>query len=272
MQFNYAVYVFNKDIAQLRWYCGLLTRDLKPTLLNLRDLFNIKVVPVSSKHKRSLSASSQEYLASSHLSVLSRHDAETSIEVKTTKDTDLLVSPSVSPNPPKVLGSLESWDFQEPPTLSLLSPGKSTNNSEPSLSSRVEDLRIEDSKEAIEDTKVERQSSESIPTSNGDNSYPVKARTYSEPCSSDQVIEEFHDCLFMPNIDSASSPKRKDDENECEKSNSAVEESSESEAVLTKLNSIDNLFASVASRTEALANRSGSFNLVKSRASTMESS
>ncbi|KAF5282259.1 hypothetical protein FQR65_LT14391 [Abscondita terminalis] len=38
MQFNYAVYLLNKDIAQLRWLCGQHTPDLRATLPNLQSL------------------------------------------------------------------------------------------------------------------------------------------------------------------------------------------------------------------------------------------
>lgn len=38
MQFNYAVYLLNKDIAQLRWICGQHTPDLRATLPNLLSL------------------------------------------------------------------------------------------------------------------------------------------------------------------------------------------------------------------------------------------
>lgn len=42
LQFHYAVYLLNKNIAQLRWYCGLPTADLRATLPNLATLINIK--------------------------------------------------------------------------------------------------------------------------------------------------------------------------------------------------------------------------------------
>ncbi|KAF5281404.1 hypothetical protein FQA39_LY17800 [Lamprigera yunnana] len=38
MQFNYAVYLLNKDIGQLRWMCGQHTPDLRATLSNLHSL------------------------------------------------------------------------------------------------------------------------------------------------------------------------------------------------------------------------------------------
>lgn len=40
--FNYGVYLLNKNIAQLRWYCGLTTSDLRHTLPNLQGLMNLK--------------------------------------------------------------------------------------------------------------------------------------------------------------------------------------------------------------------------------------
>ncbi|XP_013788839.1 UV radiation resistance associated protein-like isoform X1 [Limulus polyphemus] len=46
LHFNYGVYLLNKNIAQLRHYCGMTTHDLRATLLNLHTLvetrFNIK--------------------------------------------------------------------------------------------------------------------------------------------------------------------------------------------------------------------------------------
>ncbi|KAK5640261.1 hypothetical protein RI129_011072 [Pyrocoelia pectoralis] len=38
MQFNYAVYLLNKNIAQLRWLCNQQTPDLRATLTNLQHL------------------------------------------------------------------------------------------------------------------------------------------------------------------------------------------------------------------------------------------
>ncbi|CAK9803922.1 UV radiation resistance-associated gene protein [Anthophora quadrimaculata] len=42
LQFRYAVYLLNKNVAQLRWYCGLPTTDLRTTLSNLATFINIK--------------------------------------------------------------------------------------------------------------------------------------------------------------------------------------------------------------------------------------
>lgn len=59
LQFRYAVYLLNKNIAQLRWYCGLPTTDLRAMLPNLAALINIK--PNQShfdNSKRTYSASS----------------------------------------------------------------------------------------------------------------------------------------------------------------------------------------------------------------------
>ncbi|XP_076236627.1 UV-resistance associated gene [Calliopsis andreniformis] len=59
LHFRYAVYLLNKNIAQLRWYCGLPTTDLRATLPNLATLINIK--PNQShldNSKRTYSASS----------------------------------------------------------------------------------------------------------------------------------------------------------------------------------------------------------------------
>ncbi|XP_071453755.1 UV radiation resistance-associated gene protein [Hetaerina americana] len=39
LQFKYGVYLLNKNVAQLRWYLGLSTQDLRATLPNLASLF-----------------------------------------------------------------------------------------------------------------------------------------------------------------------------------------------------------------------------------------
>ncbi|XP_012280784.1 UV radiation resistance-associated gene protein isoform X2 [Orussus abietinus] len=58
LQFHYAVYLLNKNIAQLRWYCGLPTMDLRATLLNLSSLINIKQSQPFDSSKRTFSGSS----------------------------------------------------------------------------------------------------------------------------------------------------------------------------------------------------------------------
>lgn len=40
----YAVYLLNKNIAQLRWYCGLSTPDLRASLPNLVQLLTTRLV------------------------------------------------------------------------------------------------------------------------------------------------------------------------------------------------------------------------------------
>ncbi|KAK7017528.1 hypothetical protein SK128_010348 [Halocaridina rubra] len=40
LHFNYGVFLLNKNIAQMRWYCGILTQDLRPTLSNLSVLMS----------------------------------------------------------------------------------------------------------------------------------------------------------------------------------------------------------------------------------------
>ncbi|KAG7172282.1 uncharacterized protein LOC121862146 [Homarus americanus] len=40
LHFNYGVFLLNKNIAQMRWYCGLPTQDLRPTLPNLSFLMS----------------------------------------------------------------------------------------------------------------------------------------------------------------------------------------------------------------------------------------
>jgi len=41
VHFDYGVYLLNKNIAQLRWYCGESTQDLRPTLSNLHQLLGL---------------------------------------------------------------------------------------------------------------------------------------------------------------------------------------------------------------------------------------
>ncbi|XP_070538586.1 UV radiation resistance-associated protein-like isoform X2 [Ptychodera flava] len=41
-QFNYAVYLLNKNVAQLRFFCGLPTTDLRGTLPNLKSLLELR--------------------------------------------------------------------------------------------------------------------------------------------------------------------------------------------------------------------------------------
>lgn len=42
-QFNYAVFLLNKNISQLRFYCGLATQDLRQTLPNLKSFLEQKL-------------------------------------------------------------------------------------------------------------------------------------------------------------------------------------------------------------------------------------
>jgi len=41
VRFEYGVYLLNKNISQLRWYCGVNTPDLRPTLSNLAGLLSV---------------------------------------------------------------------------------------------------------------------------------------------------------------------------------------------------------------------------------------
>lgn len=68
-QFNYAVYLLNKNIAQLRWLCGLPTSDLRKTLENLSSLVKMKFGSTTlDLCNKSLSSSTAD-LCSSNLSV-----------------------------------------------------------------------------------------------------------------------------------------------------------------------------------------------------------
>ena len=40
-KFEYALYLLNKNVAQLRWQCGLITVDLRPTLQNLQEILGL---------------------------------------------------------------------------------------------------------------------------------------------------------------------------------------------------------------------------------------
>lgn len=52
IQFNYAVYLLNKNIAQLRWLCGQNTADLRETLSNLSSfLQNRKLLSLNACKK-----------------------------------------------------------------------------------------------------------------------------------------------------------------------------------------------------------------------------
>ncbi|GLG95922.1 UV radiation resistance associated protein, partial [Gryllus bimaculatus] len=50
LQFNYGVYLLNKNVSQLRWYCGLPTQDLRATLPNLSGLLRIHPTTVPEFH------------------------------------------------------------------------------------------------------------------------------------------------------------------------------------------------------------------------------
>lgn len=62
MQFNYAVYLLNKNIAQLRLLCGLHTSDLKATLPNLQGLLQGK--PPQEEHHRQTESAEKESIQS----------------------------------------------------------------------------------------------------------------------------------------------------------------------------------------------------------------
>jgi hypothetical protein len=42
-RFDYAIYLLNKDVSQLRWQCGMVTSDLRPTLQNLEEVIVLGV-------------------------------------------------------------------------------------------------------------------------------------------------------------------------------------------------------------------------------------
>lgn len=66
LQFNYGVYLLNKNIAQLRWYFNLPTQDLRATLPNLTALLHFWPGPnMLETHHRTLSGSSLDLRSSS---------------------------------------------------------------------------------------------------------------------------------------------------------------------------------------------------------------
>ncbi|KAL0274248.1 UNVERIFIED_CONTAM: hypothetical protein PYX00_006719 [Menopon gallinae] len=63
--FHYAVYLLNKNIAQLRWLCGLPTLDLRNTLSNLSSLVKMKSENSNLDHSnRSVSSSTADVCSS----------------------------------------------------------------------------------------------------------------------------------------------------------------------------------------------------------------
>ncbi|KAJ4442138.1 hypothetical protein ANN_12004 [Periplaneta americana] len=66
LEFNYGVYLLNKNIAQLRWYFNLPTQDLRATLPNLSALLHFRPGPnMLETHHRTLSGSSLDLRSSS---------------------------------------------------------------------------------------------------------------------------------------------------------------------------------------------------------------
>lgn len=66
LQFNYGVYLLNKNIAQLRWYFNLPTQDLRATLPNLTALLHLRPGPnMLEMHHRTMSGSSLDMHSSS---------------------------------------------------------------------------------------------------------------------------------------------------------------------------------------------------------------
>ncbi|KAK6622934.1 hypothetical protein RUM43_008786 [Polyplax serrata] len=71
LQFHYAVYLLNKNIAQMRWLCGLPTSDLRNTLENLASLVKMKFGSTNlDQGSRSLSSSTAD-ICGSNVSVSS---------------------------------------------------------------------------------------------------------------------------------------------------------------------------------------------------------
>nr|CAD7256219.1 unnamed protein product [Timema shepardi] len=97
LQFNYGVYLLNKNIAQLRWYCGVPTQDLRATLPNLATLLSVKPGP-------SLLELGQQTLSGSSLD---------------------LRSSSQNPSP---VGSLQSDGLRKKP-IGVVTPSKSQRTS-----------------------------------------------------------------------------------------------------------------------------------------------
>ncbi|CAL1542983.1 unnamed protein product [Lymnaea stagnalis] len=97
-QYNYAVFLLNKNISQLRFYCGLGTNDLRQTLPNLKSLLEQRLgvrSSISSEQKGSATntlqsppptsigeshASRRSQMASSNASSYTRRDLVSEIE------------------------------------------------------------------------------------------------------------------------------------------------------------------------------------------------
>lgn len=69
--FHYAVYLLNKNIAQLRWLCGMPTFDLRNTLSNLSSLVKMKTETSNLDHSNRSVSSSTADVCSSCISISS---------------------------------------------------------------------------------------------------------------------------------------------------------------------------------------------------------
>lgn len=135
LQFHYGVYLLNKNIAQLRWYCGIATTDLRATLPNLMALLNLKPShnPTGLEvNKRTMSGSSLEMQGST--SPVNSPRAPSVLRHRPTKASGGQSSFSFSLD--KGLDELDSHNKCDKPTHSLAS-GRQRSithvGSEPSL-------------------------------------------------------------------------------------------------------------------------------------------
>ncbi|XP_065344296.1 UV radiation resistance-associated gene protein isoform X1 [Cloeon dipterum] len=227
IQFYYAVYLLNKNIAQLKFYTGFTIRDLRTTLHNLRELLYMKPA-IPSYMKNSHSSSSIETVISG--------PSQNSTTAEEERPPPVTKSRLAVEEPVKSASSLDSVDacFLEPPSVKPV-------EKEPAVSGSL-DKGLDYIKEATKSTVV------SLQYKSANNSDP-NLREKRSP----QVVSSTE-------IPSDSAPVKLRTQSECVDPNGDVPKEN-----LPTYNSLDNLFVSVASRTEALASKSGSFNLVKSR-------
>ncbi|XP_059480262.1 UV radiation resistance-associated gene protein isoform X2 [Neocloeon triangulifer] len=224
IQFYYAVYLLNKNIAQLKYYTGFSIRDLRTTLHNLRELLYMKSVIIEA--------------AMPARSLKSAPVTSSAEEEQLPKRNRLAVEEHI-----KSASSMESVDncFLEPPSQAPLSKDKES----------ATHCSLDEGLDIMSETT----SSFSMHSKIANNSDPnlrqaaLKGNTFSPK-----------EAVSNPQIQNISTVVKLRTQSECVAPKSEV-----SKEKLPTCNSLDNLFANVANRTEALASKSGSFNLVKSR-------
>ncbi|XP_029641404.1 UV radiation resistance-associated protein isoform X1 [Octopus sinensis] len=98
--FHYGVYLLNKNISQLRWYCGLGTADLRLTLPNLKSLLELRlgVRSEQSSHLSPVPSNLQDYISPSGQMTLIDSATRTAVceidELEGVVDTSSKLSPT----------------------------------------------------------------------------------------------------------------------------------------------------------------------------------